>query len=543
VFPATTGPGAAYGLDGVTATARSHAYAFTAASGFSGTVPVTATDRATNVRGRAFTVERDATPPQVWVSAPAGVISGAFTVTWGAVDAQAGVAWYDLDVSVDGGPWQRILTQTPITNYQYTNPPNTHVTFRVTATDHVSNVASAVARTSVVRVTKYYYHGGARVALRTTGAGGSVVYYLHSDHLGSVSLVTDHASRVVAQQRFLPYGGVRWQEGTFPTDVGFTGHRGHPDLGLVYMRARYYHVALGRFVSADKIVPAPSSPQSLNRYAYVLNSPLRYRDPSGHTPIDICAATRGNAPGCGSGPRYAASTLVNFVGVGRDYAKWSWRYRENVVAGVEALAGRIYGVVQADYWRAVTIARLHGGDPSDHAALSQLWGYSQDDVFRRVMGGNVTFRVAPQCVQAGCAEGVDPGAWAWSRIGALGEVWVNVNAFGGAYAGFAGELNTVHELMHGIDQRGGGVASDNLEAAWATNDLLTAGDGGFAGGFPWQQRNNNDPSEVWADMGLGWTYNRWQADRNENDYRAGVVKSQYMRVNMPRALALAVTGN
>jgi len=231
---------------------------------------------------RGFTVERDATPPQVWVSAPAGVIGGAFTVTWGAVDAQAGVAWYDLDVSVDGGPWERVLTQTPITNYQYTNPPNTHVTFRVTATDHVSNAASALARTSVVRVTKYYYHGGARVALRTTGAGGSVVYWLHGDHLGSVSLVTDHASRVVAQQRFLPYGGVRYSEGTFPTDVGFTGHRGHPALGLVYMRARYYHSGLGRFVSADVVVPIPGNPQDWNRYTYVANNPLRSTDPSGH---------------------------------------------------------------------------------------------------------------------------------------------------------------------------------------------------------------------------------------------------------------------
>jgi len=224
-------------------------------STFDGAVSITATDCADNASTVVFTVARDATPLQVWVSAPPGVISGAFTVTWGAVDAQAGVAYYDLDVSVDGGPWQRVLTRTPITNYQYTNPPNTHVTFRVTATDHVSNAASAVARTSVVRVTKYYYHGGARVALRTTGAGGSVVYWLHSDHLGSVSLVTDHASRIIAQQRFLPYGGVRYSEGTFPTDVGFTGHRGHPALGLVYMRARYYHVALGRFVSADTVVP------------------------------------------------------------------------------------------------------------------------------------------------------------------------------------------------------------------------------------------------------------------------------------------------
>jgi hypothetical protein len=39
---------------------------------------------------------------------------------------------------------------------------------------------------------------------------------------------------------------------------------------------------LGRFISADTIVPSPGNPQSLNRYAYTQNNPLKYTDPSGH---------------------------------------------------------------------------------------------------------------------------------------------------------------------------------------------------------------------------------------------------------------------
>jgi len=41
---------------------------------------------------------------------------------------------------------------------------------------------------------------------------------------------------------------------------------------------------LGRFVSADTIVPEAGNPQDFNRYAYVRNNPLNYRDPSGHAP-------------------------------------------------------------------------------------------------------------------------------------------------------------------------------------------------------------------------------------------------------------------
>jgi hypothetical protein len=48
--------------------------------------------------------------------------------------------------------------------------------------------------------------------------------------------------------------------------------------------ARYYDPTLGRFVSADSIVPGAGKPQALNRYAYTFNNPLKYTDPSGHCP-------------------------------------------------------------------------------------------------------------------------------------------------------------------------------------------------------------------------------------------------------------------
>jgi len=53
-------------------------------------------------------------------------------------------------------------------------------------------------------------------------------------------------------------------------------------FGLYDYRARYYDPVLGRFISADTVVPEPGNPQALNRYAYVYNNPVRYTDPSGH---------------------------------------------------------------------------------------------------------------------------------------------------------------------------------------------------------------------------------------------------------------------
>jgi len=48
------------------------------------------------------------------------------------------------------------------------------------------------------------------------------------------------------------------------------------------MGDRWYDAQLGRWISADTIVPEPGNPQSLNRYSYVNNNPLKFIDPTGH---------------------------------------------------------------------------------------------------------------------------------------------------------------------------------------------------------------------------------------------------------------------
>ena len=92
--------------------------------------------------------------------------------------------------------------------------------------------------------------------------------------------------------RFTPFGDWRTEPGTNPTitDRGYTGHAhnnlsggdGANGLRLIYMNACYYVPGIGRFASADTIVPDSEDPQSLNRYTYTRNNPLKYVDLSGH---------------------------------------------------------------------------------------------------------------------------------------------------------------------------------------------------------------------------------------------------------------------
>ena len=78
--------------------------------------------------------------------------------------------------------------------------------------------------------------------------------------------------------KYFAYGLTR--SGSVPTDKLFTGQR-LDDTGMYYYGARYYDPTIGRFISPDTIVQNPGNPQSLNRYSYVLNNPLKYVDPTG----------------------------------------------------------------------------------------------------------------------------------------------------------------------------------------------------------------------------------------------------------------------
>lgn len=66
-----------------------------------------------------------------------------------------------------------------------------------------------------------------------------------------------------------------------PTDKLFTGQR-LDTTGLYYYNARYYDPNIGRFISPDTIVQDYYNPQTLNRYSYCINNPLKIVDPTGN---------------------------------------------------------------------------------------------------------------------------------------------------------------------------------------------------------------------------------------------------------------------
>lgn len=114
--------------------------------------------------------------------------------------------------------------------------------------------------------------------------GSANVTYVHQDHLTGTSVMSDSNGASLGSISYAAFGSAR--SGSVPTDKLFTGQR-LDGTGLYYYGARYYDPEIGRFISPDSIVQSYANPQSLNRYSYVLNNPLKYVDPSGHIVFDL----------------------------------------------------------------------------------------------------------------------------------------------------------------------------------------------------------------------------------------------------------------
>ncbi|MCO5050791.1 MAG: pre-toxin TG domain-containing protein [Verrucomicrobiae bacterium] len=144
----------------------------------------------------------------------------------------------------------------------------------------------------------HVFAGGQRIctyerdSILNGGSGTStnyVGYFYHQDHLGSSSVLSDYAGNLKELSVWYPFGRTQTNNPTaaFKVSNKFTGQVQDEETGLYYYNARYYDPELGRFIQADTIIPDPANPQSYNRYAYVLNNPLRYTDPTGFEPDDL----------------------------------------------------------------------------------------------------------------------------------------------------------------------------------------------------------------------------------------------------------------
>ncbi|MGB0036065.1 MAG: RHS repeat-associated core domain-containing protein [Candidatus Acidiferrales bacterium] len=178
---------------------------------------------------------------------------------------------------MSGGPWSYVYDGNGL-RVEKSNSAGGTLYWRAITGETIAETDTTGSTTNSA-YKEYVFFAGRRIASHD-GLGN--VNYFYTDHLGSITTITDGSGNACYQATFTPYG----EEHALPTNTcssnyKFTGFERDSETGIDYAFARYYNSRLGRFMSADPLGGDIGDPQSLNRYAYVRNSPTSLIDPLG----------------------------------------------------------------------------------------------------------------------------------------------------------------------------------------------------------------------------------------------------------------------
>jgi RHS repeat-associated protein len=356
-------------------------------------------------------------------------------------------------------------------------------------------------------ITKYYFAGASRIAMRKYMIPQNMtVEYFLGDHLGSTSITTDNAGVKVSEMRYKPWGELRYSwtnapAGTSPTyeltKYQFTGQYSYnTEFGLMFYGARFYDSAVGRFVSADTIVPG--GVQGLDRYAYVGNNPIRFTDPSGHrcVPADECDTLHGDL---------APLPLLEFAtDPGQSFTDEEIQiFESDAQKTAEALAREI-----------------NSGCSDEAHALGICYWVSPEDAFYATFGGPIKVKRVDDTCATCYAEYV-------GEYNGQYTIWVYSNTTTQDIINSPGLL--VHEIGHAFHNAYGRKYPD--------------GDVYYPNGFDpyYENRSSNAPNEIFADMFTGWVYGKWETNPLTGVLTTnGAAKSDYMNKNMPGLIHQAI---
>ena len=120
---------------------------------------------------------------------------------------------------------------------------------------------------------------------KTRYVSGTYYFYIQ-DHLGNNRIVADKNGAIMQSTQYYPFGMAfadGFGEGAQPYKYNGKEFKAENDLYLYDYGARHYDPALGRFTTMD---PLAEKHYNVSPYAYVLNNPLKFIDPTGMAEID-----------------------------------------------------------------------------------------------------------------------------------------------------------------------------------------------------------------------------------------------------------------
>ena len=130
-------------------------------------------------------------------------------------------------------------------------------------------------------VQREYTYGLQRISQNQIISGTWTPSFYGYDGFGSVRQLTNSAGVVTNTYEYDAFGNKVSSTGTTPNNYLYRGEQYDPDLGLYYLRARYYNSLSGRFLSRDPEAGKPVDPKTLHKYLYAGGDPVNRLDPRG----------------------------------------------------------------------------------------------------------------------------------------------------------------------------------------------------------------------------------------------------------------------
>jgi RHS repeat-associated protein len=115
-------------------------------------------------------------------------------------------------------------------------------------------------------VQREYAYGLQRISQNQVISNAWTSSFYGYDGGGNVRQLTSLAGTVTDTYNYDAFGNLLNSTGTTPNNYLYRGEQYDPDLGLYYLRARYYNPATGRFLSRDLEDGDPTVPASLHKW-------------------------------------------------------------------------------------------------------------------------------------------------------------------------------------------------------------------------------------------------------------------------------------
>lgn len=106
-------------------------------------------------------------------------------------------------------------------------------------------------------------------------------YYV-TDPYGNVVQLTDEDGKVTRGYEYDTFGNEIDLDGKDDNPFRYCGEYLDKETGEIYLRARYYQPAVGRFLTRDTYTGEEEDMLSLHLYTYCKNDGVNAWDPSGH---------------------------------------------------------------------------------------------------------------------------------------------------------------------------------------------------------------------------------------------------------------------